>query len=110
MKKMRMLFDDNDDNVTCLPCPAGSYSNAQKMPNCTDLCDAGFCPSNITCPRCPRGTFSDTLNSTTCHRCDAGWVNEHDGSTNCSACLAGFTSTDDHTSCYPCSAGTFSAK
>jgi len=96
----------NRTNSTCVPCPEGRFTNPDKGMNCSEFCDAGFCPFVDNCTACGRGTFNDKDNATECSSCPPGSVAAW-GATNCSMCSPGFTNNTVSSLCGECLAGTF---
>jgi hypothetical protein len=114
-----------DEDGTCTPCPAGTYSDSADSDSCT-VCPPGSystttgatscttCPANTfsggataPCTNCPVSTYSMSK-SGHCTPCPIG-TSRPSGATTCTACPAGTFRCEKASPCEACPAGTFSA-
>ncbi len=82
--------------ISCLPCPRGTYSSFEGRPECTP---------------CDQGTYSDTTGTRSCTKCPKGKYNQIQGAkdpdTDCQPCALGSISDLYGKMCYPCGIGMY---
>ena len=96
--------------LSCLGCPAGSYSNAGSA-SCT-ACAAGTWSSSLAgaCTQCAAGTFSAATSQTSaaaCAACNPGY-SSNAGASACTLCAPGYygvVSSPNFIGCTPCAQG-----
>jgi len=84
-------FYSEGNNITCVPCQTGRYSNLVAQPFCLD---------------CPVGTYANETQQTICQKCEQGKFNNNTQQTQCVPCGQGtFAGADGLVNCVPCPVG-----
>jgi hypothetical protein len=101
-------YSDSVDSDSCTVCPPGSYNIVAGSTSCT-TCQANTFSGGATtpCSNCPASTYSMSK-SGHCTPCPIG-TSRPSGSTTCTACAAGAFRCDGQSLCEDCPEGTFSS-
>ena len=99
-------------DISCSPCPTGSFSSSTAATQCTS-CEAGKFTSTISstvCSTCSEGSYATNVGNTVCTTCPQDQTTPSTGSTLASDCKcnAGFAGPGSVAGCTSCDNGTYS--